>query len=148
MKKLLLAALTFFSITGFSQTTLPIKEKIPISKQDSIAHPKVFTVLEITVHNIKMYEQYRISVEPIIKAYGGKYLVRSGGMVFDNDPKNKIVPVEGNWNPNRFIIVQFDSMEQLQKFVLSEEYKIVAHLRTGSATTRSIVVNEYQPIKK
>jgi len=105
--------------------------------------PKVFVVLDITVNDSAMYEQYRLNVEPIIQKYGGKYLVRSGGMTFDNDPNVKVIPGEGNWNPNRFIIVEWDSLEALQKFTSADEYKKVAVLRDKSATTKSLIVREY-----
>jgi len=105
--------------------------------------PKVFVVLDITVNDSIIYEQYRINVEPIIQKYGGKYLVRSGGMAFDKDPDAKVIPVEGNWNPNRLIIIEWNSIEELQKFTNSEEYKKVAVLREKSATTKSIIVREY-----
>jgi len=85
------------------------------------ARPKVFVVLDITVNDTIMYEQYRINVEPIIQKYGGKYLVRSGGMAFDKDPDKIIIPGEGNWNPNRLIILEWNSIEELQNFTNSEE---------------------------
>ena len=59
------------------------------------ASPKIFMLLDITLHDTAMYEQYRVKVEPIIKQFGGKYLVRSGGMAFDTDPTRKVIPVEG-----------------------------------------------------
>lgn len=104
---------------------------------------KIFVVLDITVHDTAMYEQYRIKVEDVIAKFGGKYLVRSGGMAFDKDPERKVIPVEGSWNPDRFIIVQWDSIEQLQRFSTSAEYKSVAKLRENSASTKSIMVKEY-----
>ena len=107
------------------------------------ARPKVFVVLDITVNDPIMYEQYRINVEPIIQKYGGKYLVRSGGMAFDKDPDKKIIPGEGNWNPNRLIILEWNSIEELQNFTNSEELKKVTVLREKSATTKSIIVREY-----
>ena len=104
---------------------------------------KILMILEITVHDSLKYQQYRLKVEPLIEKYGGIYLVRSGGMAFDPDPARKVTPVEGNWNPNRFIIIRWDSMEQLQNFATSEEYKSVAKLRENSASTKSIIVKEY-----
>ncbi len=101
---------------------------------------KILMVLDITVHDSLQYQQYRLKVEPLIEKFGGTYLVRSGGMAFDPGPNRKVVPVEGNWNPDRFIIVEWDSMETLQKFTASEEYKAVAKLRENSATTKSIIV--------
>ena len=105
--------------------------------------PKVFVVLDIMVHDNVMYEQSRMNVEEVIKNFGGNYLVRSGGMAFDTDQDRKVIPVEGNWNPNRLIILQWDSMEQLQKFTTSEAYKKIAQLRANYATTKSLIVNEY-----
>lgn len=104
---------------------------------------KILMVLDITVHDSLQYQQYRIKVESLIEKFGGIYLVRSGGMAFDKDPERKVIPVEGNWNPNRFIIVQWNSMEELQNFSTSEEYKNVAKLRENSASTKSIIVKKY-----
>ena len=39
------------------------------------ASPKIFLVLDITVHDAAMYEQYRIKAESVITKFGGKYLV-------------------------------------------------------------------------
>ena len=100
-------------------------------------------MLDITVHDTVMYEQYRVQVEPIIKKFGGKYLIRYGGMAFDTDPTCKVIPVEGGWNPDRLIIIQWDSMEQLQKFAITAEYIAIAGLRTNSAATKSVIVKEY-----
>ena len=104
---------------------------------------KIMMVLDITVNDSLQYQQYRLKVEPLIEKYGGVYLVRSGGMAFDPDPARKVIPVEGNWNPNRLIIIQWDSMEQLQYFSNSAEYKDVAKNRGNSASTKSIIVRKY-----
>ena len=107
------------------------------------ASPKIFMILDITVLDTVIYEQYRVRVEPIIKQFVGKYLIRSGGMAFDTDPTRKVIPVEGGWNPDRLIIIQWDSMEQLEKFATSAEYIAIAGLRANSAATKSIIVTEY-----
>jgi len=119
--------------TSIQAQTAPTKE---------VLSPKIFVVLDITVHDTIMYEQYRIKVEPIIKKYNGKYLVRSGGMAFDKDPDKKVIPGEGYWNPNRLIILQWNSMDELQKFITSDEYQKVAELRKNSASTKSVIVKE------
>lgn len=129
----LLATLLFFTISVQAQN----------KDLDDDARPKVYVVLDITVHDSVIYEQYRIDVEPIIQKYGGKYLVRSGGMAFDKDPDVKVIPVEGNWNPDRLIVIEWKTIEDLQKFTNSEEYKKVAVLREKSATTKSVMVREY-----
>ena len=120
--------------------TISIQAQTDESKNTS--SPKIFVVLDITVNDTIMYEQYRIKVEPIIKKYGGTYSVRSGGMAFDKDPDKAIIPGEGNWNPNRLIILEWNSMEELQKFLNSAEYQKVAELRKNSASTKSVIVKE------
>lgn len=126
-----ISILFLFAITAHAQNA------------DTKASAKIFVVLDITVHDTAMYEQYRVKVEDVISKFGGKYLVRSGGMAFDKDPDRRVVPIEGNWNPDRLIIVEWDSIEQLQRFSTSEEYKAVAKLRENSASTKSIMVKEY-----
>jgi len=32
-------------------------------------------------------------------------------MAFDKDPNAKIIPGEGDWNPNRLIITEWNSIE-------------------------------------
>jgi uncharacterized protein (DUF1330 family) len=121
---------------------LTISIQAQTEKTKETLSPKIFVVLDITVKDTIMYEQYRIQVEPIIKKYGGKYLVRSGGMAFDKDPDKKVIQGEGNWNPNRLIILEWNSMEDLQKFINSEEYLKIAKLRKNSASTKSLIVKE------
>ena len=126
-------ALTLFTLTSCNNN----------SEKTVKANAKIFLVLDITVHDSIMYEQYRKGVEPLIKKYGGKYLVRSGFKTFDNDPDTKLIPVEGNWTPDRLIITEWKSIEQLQKFAKSDEYQRVLKLRTSSSSTKSVIVKEY-----
>jgi len=129
----LIAILFFFTISIQAQT----------EKSKDTSSPIIFVVLDITVHDTVMYEQYTIEIEPIVKKYGGKYLVRSGGVGFEKDPDKEVILGEGNWNPNRLIILEWNSMEELQKFINSAENQKVAQLRNNSASTKSVIVKEY-----
>lgn len=104
---------------------------------------KIWMVLEMTVQDSFQYQEYQKKMEPLIEKFGGKYKVRSGGMGYDLGRNGKVTPVEGNWNPDRFFIVEWDNMEQLQKFSTSKEYGMVAKLRGISASTKSFIVREY-----
>ena len=64
-------------------------------------------------------------------------------MAFDTDPTHKVISAEGDWNTDRLIIVQWNSMEQLQKFATSAAYIAIGELRSNSAATKSIIVTEY-----
>nr|MBC7612432.1 hypothetical protein [Pseudopedobacter sp.] len=68
---------------------LTISSQAQVGKSKQTLSPKLFVVLDITVNDTIMYEQYRIKDEPIIKKYDEKYLVRSGVIAFDKDPDKK-----------------------------------------------------------
>jgi uncharacterized protein (DUF1330 family) len=105
----------------------------------------VYLILDITVHDTDTYAQYREKVEPVIENYGGRYVVRSGAKSFDNNPASAVISPEGEWYPDRIIVLEFKSKEQVQRFVESPEYQAIVHLRTSSASTKSVLVNGYQP---
>ncbi|MCC5927004.1 MAG: DUF1330 domain-containing protein [Bacteroidetes bacterium] len=129
----LIVILFFFTISTKAQTEI----------SNDTSSPKIFVVLDITVHDTVMYEQYTIEIEPVVKKYGGKYLVRSGGAGFEKDPDKEVIPGEGNWNPNRLIILEWNSMEELQNFINSAENQKLAQLRNNAASTKSVIVKEY-----
>jgi uncharacterized protein (DUF1330 family) len=103
----------------------------------------VYVILEMNVYDDATFQRYREGVVPVIVAHGGRYLVRSGAARFDPDPRAAVVSPEGDWHPDRFIILAFPSQEALDGFVASPEYQAVAPLRAASATTRSIVANGF-----
>ncbi len=115
------------------------------STRTAVVRPqdRVYVILEITVHDDATYARYREAVAPIIAAHGGRYLVRSGAARFDDPPASGVVSPEGEWHPDRIIVLQFDARADFDGLVASAEYRAVAPLRAASATTRSIVVNGY-----
>ena len=89
-----------------------------------------YVVAEIEVDNPEGYEEYKKLAPPPIAAYGGKYIAR-GGMAEN---------LEGNWQPNRIVILEFESVEKAKKWLDSEEYREARSLRHKYATTNMIVV--------
>lgn len=88
--------------------------------------PKAYAVAEITVTNPVAYRKYLAAVTPIVRQFGGTYLVRAG----------KIVPLEGRAPAGRFIIIQFPSLAAAEKFESSPQYRAIAPLRQRAARTR------------
>ena len=88
--------------------------------------PKAYAVAEITVTNPVAYKKYLAAVTPIVKQFGGTYLVRAG----------KIVPLEGRAPVGRFIIIQFPSLAAAEKFESSPQYRAIAPMRQRAARTR------------
>ena len=123
MKNVILALCLLGSFPAFNQT---------------YQNTKVYIILEIDVHDSVTYGQYREQVEPMIAAYGEKYIVRSGAKFFDNNPASTIISPERQWYPDRIILLEFPLRQQFQQFVTAPEYGKIATLRASSASTKSI----------
>jgi len=89
-----------------------------------------YLVVEVEVHDPARYEDYKAMVPPSLEAYGGRFLVRGG----------KVETLEGDWAPQRFVMVQFPSLEQARAWWASEGYADAKALRQATATTQMIVV--------
>jgi uncharacterized protein (DUF1330 family) len=105
----------------------------------------VYAILELTVHDEQTYEQYRQKVKPIIEKLGGKYVVRAGRKFVSDNPTSRLLNTSGDWNPDRIIVLHFDSAEQFQTFLDDPEYKEIVHLRTSSSSMKSILVEAFRP---
>lgn len=89
-----------------------------------------YVIVEINVTDPKIYEDYRRVAPDSIARYGGRYVVRGGQtQVF-----------EGDWQPKRIVVLEFDSLARARQWWDSEEYRGPKALRHRSATTRMIAV--------
>jgi len=68
-----------------------------------------------------------------VSRHGGRYLARGG----------KITPSAGCWHPERVILIEFDTVEQVERCFGSAEHLEVAPLRKQSAISRAIIVEGY-----
>jgi uncharacterized protein (DUF1330 family) len=89
-----------------------------------------YLIADITVTDQERYEDYKKLAPPAIAAYGGKYVARGG----------KSEKLEGSWDPNRIVILEFESTEKAKQFIDSPEYKEARELRHKTATSNMIVV--------
>ena len=78
----------------------------------------------------KQYLDYIKAVQPIVDKYHGRYIVRS----------EKITSLSAEWSPNRVIIIEFDTKEQLEQCFSSQEYKQIAVLRENSVDSKAIII--------
>ncbi len=90
-----------------------------------------YVILDITVNDPAKYEDYKKLAPPAIEAYGGKYLARGGAMEI----------LEGDWQPNRVVILEFQSIEMAKKWINSPEYSDAKALRHQTATSHAVVVD-------
>ena len=85
---------------------------------------------DITVNDQERYEDYKKLAPLAIAAFGGKYLARGG----------KAEKLEGNWEPDRIVILEFESIEKAKEWLDSHEYRKARLLRHKTASSNMIVV--------
>ncbi len=93
----------------------------------------VYSIASITVNDWDAYGEYMKQAAPIIESYGGKYLVRGGEILADNT----------TWHPKRVVILEFPTIEQMNAFRDSDEYKPVAEIRHKAAESEGFTVVGY-----
>jgi uncharacterized protein (DUF1330 family) len=92
-----------------------------------------FFLAEIeSIHDRKKYDAYKERVAPIIRKFGGEYVLRS----------DRLSPVSGSWSSERIVLIRFDSREQLQRCFRSEEYAAIAALREQSTVSKAMVIED------
>lgn len=90
----------------------------------------VYLIIEIAIIDQEVYDAYVENVVAVVQRHGGRYLARGGN----------VVPFSGDWHPQRIILVEFDSMAQIQDCFTSPEYQDLAPLRERSTTSRAIII--------
>jgi uncharacterized protein (DUF1330 family) len=90
----------------------------------------VYSISDFKVDDWDKYREYIKKVRPIIESYGGRYHIRGG----------EITVIQGKWKPNRLVVIEFPSKEDLVKFRTSAEYQPVAAIRKSASTTISAII--------
>jgi len=77
------------------------------------------------------FNEYIEKIPQVVAAYGGRFLVRGGA----------IQVVEGDYTPERIVVVEFDSLEQANTYASSPEYLELSVIRNRSTKTSTIIVD-------
>jgi uncharacterized protein (DUF1330 family) len=97
--------------------------------------PPVYLLIEIQVTDAETYSDYVAAVASVVTGHGGRYLVRGG--------ETRIL--SGAWEPERFVIIEFDSIGALQDCFTSPEYTALAPLRERSTVSRAVILHGVGP---
>ena len=90
----------------------------------------VYAVTNIRVSDPDRYAEYREQAPPTIAHYGGKYLARGG----------KVEVLEGEWTPQRLVILEFESMERFNEWYDSPEYAPLLAMRLKASKANLVIV--------
>jgi uncharacterized protein (DUF1330 family) len=89
-----------------------------------------YVIAQYDIRDREGIERYREMVPPTIEQYGGRYLVRGG----------RHEALEGEYNPQRVVVLEFPSYEQAKAWWASEEYAEAKALRQRTTNTRLVIV--------
>ncbi len=89
-----------------------------------------YVIVEIEVLDPEKYAVYREMAPPLVAAYGGKYLARGG----------KTVLLEGEKDPERLVILEFESVERALAWWNSPEYAEAKRMRQLTTRSRMVVI--------
>jgi uncharacterized protein (DUF1330 family) len=89
-----------------------------------------FVIVEVTIHDLKEYEEYKKLTPQAIAAFNGKFIVRGG----------QTITLEGDWNPERIVVLEFPTVERAKEWWNSEIYSKAKVIRQRAAKTKMIIV--------
>jgi len=89
-----------------------------------------YVIVDVDVKDPERYREYVASVPPSIEKYGGRFVVRGG----------RAENLEGEWQPKRVVVLEFESIERAQEWWSSEEYRKPKAMRQAASHANMIVV--------
>lgn len=89
-----------------------------------------YVIVEVSIQDHKEYEEYKKLTPAAIAAYDGKFVVRGG----------QTVNLEGDWQPERIVVLEFPTVKRAQEWWDSEMYSKAKSIRQRTATTNMIIV--------
>jgi len=92
--------------------------------------PSAYILANVDVQDPAAYEEYKRLSTIAMKAHGAEVCVRGG----------KTEVLEGDWTPNRVVLLKFPSMEKARAFYDSPEYKAAIKARENIAVMRMTLI--------
>jgi uncharacterized protein (DUF1330 family) len=89
-----------------------------------------YVIVDVEVTDPQGYAGYKQIAPAAVELYGGKYLARGG-------PNETL---EGDWQANRLVILEFESVERAKAWLNSPEYAPARAMRHKYAHSRMVVV--------
>ena len=89
-----------------------------------------YAILHIDIHDPAVYAEYVKLAPATVEQYGGSYVVRGG----------KYETTEGEWNPQRVVVLAFDSAEQAKRWWDSPEYRPAREMRQRASNSKMMIV--------
>jgi uncharacterized protein (DUF1330 family) len=92
--------------------------------------PSAYIIANVHVTDPEQYAQYRELAGLAMKAHGAEVCIRGGA----------VEVLEGDWQPERVVVLKFSSVEHAHRFYDSAEYQRAIKEREGVAVMRMVIV--------
>jgi uncharacterized protein (DUF1330 family) len=89
-----------------------------------------YVIVETEIYDPDQYAQYQAASPDAVHAGGGRFVVRGG----------ELAVLEGDWNPQRLVILEFPDLEAAKAWYESPKYEQAKALRAGAANLRMVAV--------
>ena len=89
-----------------------------------------YAILDLDIYDIAEYLRYQRAVRPLLEAAGARYLARGG----------EFTVFEGDYQPERLVLVEFPSLQDMEDFYQSEAYQALESQRLACSSARIIGV--------
>jgi uncharacterized protein (DUF1330 family) len=89
-----------------------------------------YVIVEVSIHDHREYEEYKKLTPAAVAAFNGKFVVRGG----------ETITLEGDWKPERIVVLEFPSAEKANEWWHSELYTEAKLIRQRAAKTKMIIV--------
>jgi uncharacterized protein (DUF1330 family) len=89
-----------------------------------------YVVVHVKVKDPVRYDEYKTLAPASIQQYGGRYLTRGG----------EVQVLEGDWVPQRLVLLEFPSLERARAWWDSTEYAAPKALRHATAATTMVAL--------
>jgi len=91
---------------------------------------KAYVVIEARSSDPQRMAVYRQLSTLAVSKHGGSYLIRGGSYAV----------LEGDWRPERLVVVEFESVDKARKFYDSPEYRAAREARAGASDFQMLLV--------
>ena len=89
-----------------------------------------YIIAEVTVTDEEQMKLYREWSTRAMQEFGAEVVVRGG----------RVEPLEGNWHPQRVVVLRFKDLATAQAYYASETYTHARKLREGAGSIRMFAV--------
>ena len=93
-----------------------------------------YVIVKVEIDDPVEYEEYKKLTPSSITVFDGRFIVRGA----------KSECLEGDWRPQRIVVLEFPSVERPKEWWHSAEYAPAKEIRHRTAKTRMLLVEGYE----